>query len=246
MFDLEQAISEWRRRMLAAGIKTPMTLDELESHLREDLDREMQLGLSGEEAFQVAVKRIGTPVSLKCEFAKVARRKWVLLGPLKLKRIFVESFGASPSMSAFTASARRTLELARLEAPRFHHDFVGTEHLLLGLLTLENGTVPGILNRMGVKPEDVRNQVEAWISVPSFLRGLAHLPYTPRVNKALRIAAREAKACKQACIGAEHIFLGLLLEGDGVAGRVLKNLGVNIRTTRQEILSELGRSQGGA
>jgi hypothetical protein len=243
MFDLEQAIAEWRRQMLSVGIKNPSAVDELECHLREDVEKEMQSGLSGEEAYQAAVKRIGLPLSLKSEFAKVAPRKWVLLGILK--GIFAGSFVASPSLSALTDSARRTLDLARLEAPRLHHDFVGTEHVLLGLLTLENGTVPDILNRMGVNPEEVRKQVEETISPFPFERGTAHPPYTPRVNKALRIAAREARACKQACISAEHIFLGLLLEGGGVAARVLKNLGVNIQTARQEISSELGRNRGG-
>jgi len=243
MFNLEQSIAEWRRQMLAAGINNSSVLDELECHLREDVERGMQSGLSGEAAFQAAVKQIGLPVSLKREFAKVAPRKRVLLGILK--GILAGSFGASPSLSAFTTSARRTLELARLEAPRLHHDFVGTEHVLLGLLTVENGTIPDILNRMGVNPEEVRKQVEKSISMFSFEGGTAHLPYTPRVNKALRIAAREARACKQACISAEHLFLGLLLEGDGVAARVLKTFGVNVQTTRQEVLSELGRSQGG-
>jgi hypothetical protein len=243
MFDLEQAMAEWRRQMLAAGIKNPSVVDELECHLREDVEREMQSGLSGEEAFQAAVKRIGLPLPLKSEFAKVARRK---RGPLgMLKGMFAESFVASPSLSALTTGARRTLELARLEAPRLHHDFVGTEHVLLGLLTLENGTVPDVLHRMGVNPEEVRKQVEKTISPFSSGRGTTHLPLTPRANKALRIAAREARACKQACISAEHIFLGLLLEGDGLAGRVLKNLGVNIQRARQEIVNELGRKQSG-
>jgi hypothetical protein len=243
MFDLEKAISDWRRQMQAAGIKNPATVDELESHLREDVDREVQSGSSKEEAFQAAVKRIGLPNSLKSEFAKVPRRKWALLG--MLKGLLVDSYFASPSSSAFTASARRTLELARLEAPRLHHDFVGTEHILLGLLTLENGTVPSVLNRMGVNPEDVRQQVEKTISPFSSEGVRVSIPYTPRVKRSLRIAAQEARACKHACISAEHIFLGLIVEGDGVAGRVLKKLGVNIRAARQEILSELGRNQGG-
>jgi Clp amino terminal domain, pathogenicity island component len=243
MFNLEQSFVEWRRQMRAAGINNSSVLDELECHLREDVERGMQSGLSGEAAFQAGVKRIGLPISLKREFAKVAPGKWVLLGILK--GILAKSFGASPSLRAFTASASRILELARLEAPRLHHNFVGTEHVLLGLLTLENGTIPDVLNRMGVNPEEVRKQVEKSISIFSSEKGTAHLPYTPRVKKALRIAAQEARACKQVCISAEHIFLGLLREGTGVAGRVLKTLGVNIQTARQEILIEMGRSQGG-
>jgi ATP-dependent Clp protease ATP-binding subunit ClpC len=70
------------------------------------------------------------------------------------------------------------------------------------------------------------------------------IPYTPRVKKSLRLAAKEAKVSKQTCVGAEHIFLGLLLEGDGVAGRVLRNIGLSSETAREEIARELGRSRG--
>jgi len=244
MFNLEQSISDWRRRMLAAGVKNPNVLDELESHLREDVERQIQSGSSAEQAFEAAVQRIGQAGSLKREFAKVGGRRWVLLR--KLKGMLVESVIPFPALSTFTPSARQTLELARTEAPRLHHNFVGTEHVLLGLLSLENGVVPNVLKRMSVDRDDLRKQVEKWASIFPSKKTMARLPYTPRVKKALRIAAREAKACNHACIGAEHIFLGLLLEGDGVAGRVLENLGVNIQTAREEILTELGRNQSGA
>jgi ATP-dependent Clp protease ATP-binding subunit ClpC len=124
------------------------------------------------------------------------------------------------------------LELARQEAPRLHHGFVGTEHVLLGLLTLEDGPVPILLKKVGVDREDLKQQIENWVNIfpPSETRG--KFPYTPRVKKSLRLAAAEAK---HACIGAEHIFLGLLLEGDGVAGRVLRNIGLSSETVREEI-----------
>ena len=226
--------------MLATGVKNPNVLDELESHLRDDVEQQMKSGLSADRAFGTAVQRMGQASSLKREFAKVGGRKWVLLR--KLKGILVGRIAPVPSLSTFTPSARQTLELARTEAPRLHHNFVGTEHVLLGLLTLENGVVPNVLKRMSVNREGLRKQVEQWVSIFPSSNVTGSLPYTPRVRKALRFAIREAKTFNHACVGAEHIFLGLLLEGDGVAGRVLKNLGINIQTAREEILKELGRA----
>jgi hypothetical protein len=244
MFNLEEAISEWRGQMLAAGVKNPNVVDELESHLREDVARHAQSGENAEQAFEAAVQRVGHARLLKREFAKLGGKKWVLLR--QLKGILVGSLVPFPSLSTFTPSARRTLELARMEAPRLHHNFVGTEHVLLGLLTLENGVVPNVLKRMGVDREDLRKQVENCVSIFPSKKMPARLPYTPRVKKSLRLAAREAKTSHHACVGAEHIFLGLLLEGDGVAGRVLKNLGLSSETTRKEILRESGRNKCGS
>lgn len=243
MFNLEQSIAEWRQQMLAAGVKNPNVLEELEGHLREDVERQMKAGSSPEHAFQAAIQQIGQASSLQHEFAKIAGTRWALLR--KLKGIFLESILPSPAWSTFSTSARQTLELARAEAPRLHHNFVGTEHVLLGLLTLEAGVVPNVLKNMSVNREDLRKQVENWVSIFPYEKALANLPYTPRVKKALRLAAREAKAFNHDCVGAEHIFLGLLLEGDGVAGRVLKNLGLSSETARAEILKELGRNQCG-
>jgi ATP-dependent Clp protease ATP-binding subunit ClpC len=154
-----------------------------------------------------------------------------------------ETFVPIPALSAFTPGAQRTLELARQEAPRLNHGFVGTEHVLLGLLALEEGVVPNVLRKLGVDREAVRRQIENWVSnfPPSKMPG--RLPYTPRVEKSLRLAATEAKASKQPCVGAEHILLGLVLEGDGVAGRVLRDFGLSSETTREEIRRELGRNQ---
>jgi hypothetical protein len=237
MFDREQAIARWRRQMIAGGIKMTEVLDELESHLREDLERQVQSGLSAERAFEVSVQQIGQAGLLKREFAKVGRSKWTLFR--KLKAVFVGYFDQVPSMSALTPSARQALELARTEAPRLNHNFIGTEHVLLGLLAVESGVVPNVLKRMKIDRENLRRRVEDWISIFPPQKTLAHIPYTPRVKKALSLALNEAKACNRDLVGAEHVFLGLMLEGDGVAGRVLRNLGLSIEKTRREILREM-------
>jgi hypothetical protein len=244
MFDLKQAVAEWRRQLRAGGFKSTNVLDELESHLREDLQRQMESGESAEQAFEAAVRRIGPANLLKCEFAKLGGKKWALLG--KLKVMLAGRFVPEPSLDTFAPSALLTLELARTEAPRLNHHFIGTEHVLLGLLALEDGVVPNILKTMGVDRESLRKQIENWVSSFPFQKMPARLLYTPRVKKSLQLAAREAKASHHDCIGPEHIFLGLLLEGDGVAGRVLKNLGISSATTRKEILREQARSESGS
>ena len=237
MFNLEQSISEWRGQLLSAGVKNPDIVDELESHLREDLARRVQSGESEEQAFEGAVQGLGQASLLKHEFAKLSGKKWAWL--TKLKGIMAAAFDPVPSLSTFTHGARWTLELARQEAPRLNHGFIGTEHVLLGLLALEEGVVPNVFKKMGVDREGVRRQIENWVSIfpPSKMPG--RVPYTPRVKKSFRLAAREAKASRHASIGAEHILLGLLLEGDGVAARVLRKLGLSPEMTRQEIMRSI-------
>jgi ClpA/ClpB-like protein len=231
MFNLDQAISKWRAQMLAAGVKALDVLDELEGHLREDIEEQIQSGSTAEQAFEMAVRRIGNPGVIFSEFAKVSGGKWALLG--KLKAVFL--WPSVPSLSTFTPSARQTLDLARIVAPRLHHNFIGTEHVLLGMLALEDGVLTNLLKRIGLDRDDLRNHVENRIGDFPTSTTPSHLPYTPRVKKALSLAAREAKACHSQTVGPEHIFLGLLLEGDGIAGRVLKNLGVTAETTRAQI-----------
>ena len=244
MFNLEQSISEWRGQMLSAGVKNPDIVDELESHLREDWARRVQSGESEEQAFEGAVQGVGQASVLKHEFAKLSGKRWAWLR--KLKGIMAEAFVPVPSLSTFTSGARWTLELARQEAPRLNHGFVGTEHVLLGLLALEDGVVPNVLKKLGVDRESLKQQIENWVSDFPTSKIPGPLPYTPRVEKSLRLAATEAKGSRHACVGAEHIFLGLLLEGDGVAGRVLRDFGLSPETTREEIMREVGRNRCGS
>lgn len=142
-------------------------------------------------------------------------------------------------MNNFTPRAQQVLALARKEADRFNHNFVGTEHLLLGLIKLGQGVAVNVLQKIGLDLETVRMEVEKLVGTGPDQKMIGNIPYTPRVKKVLSLAAKEAKALNHTYVGTEHILLGLLREGDGVAARVLKNMDVDIEQTRQEILKEL-------
>jgi len=142
-------------------------------------------------------------------------------------------------MNNFTPRAQQVLALARKEADRFNHNFVGTEHLLLGLIKLGQGVAVNVLQKLGLDLETVRLEVEKQVGTGPDQKMMGNIPYTPRVKKVLALAQKEAKALNHTYVGTEHILLGLLREGDGVAARVLKNLDVDIEQTRQEILKEL-------
>src|ERR1035437_6509691 len=143
------------------------------------------------------------------------------------------------SLQNFTPRACQVLAFARKEADRFHHNFVGTEHLLLGLIQLGQGVAVNVLQKLGLDLETVRLEVEKQVGTGPDQKMLGNIPYTPRVKKVLAIAVKEAKALNHTYVGTEHILLGLLREGEGVASVVLKNLGVDVEQTRQEILKEL-------
>ena len=143
------------------------------------------------------------------------------------------------AMNNFTPRAQQVLALARKEADRFNHNFVGTEHLLLGLIKLGQGVAVNVLQKIGLDLETVRMEVEKVVGTGPDQKMIGNIPYTPRVKKVLSLAAKEAKALSHTYVGTEHILLGLLREGDGIAARVLKNMDVDIELTRQEILKEL-------
>lgn len=142
-------------------------------------------------------------------------------------------------MTNFTPRAQQVLQLARKEADRFNHGYVGTEHLLLGLIALGQGVAVNVLQRMGVDLETVRMEVEKAVGVGPETKTMGNVPFTPRVKKVLALAGSEARALNHSYVGTEHILLGLLREGEGVAARVLKNLQVDLEKTRIEIMKEL-------
>jgi ATP-dependent Clp protease ATP-binding subunit ClpC len=142
-------------------------------------------------------------------------------------------------MNNFTPRAQQVLALARKEADRFNHNYVGTEHLLLGLIKLGQGVAVNVLQKMGLDLETVRMEVEKQVGSGPETKMVGNIPYTPRVKKVLALAGKEAKALQHSYVGTEHILLGLLREGEGVAARVLKSLEIDIERTRNEILKEL-------
>ena len=142
-------------------------------------------------------------------------------------------------MKDFTPRAQEVLALALKEAKRFNHAYVGTEHLLLGLIKLGQGVAVQVLQRMGLDLERVRMEVEKHVGLNPETEMVGNMPYTPRAKKALALAGKEAEALNHPYVGTEHILLGLLREGEGIAARVLRSLEVDPAQMRNEILKEL-------
>jgi ATP-dependent Clp protease ATP-binding subunit ClpC len=143
------------------------------------------------------------------------------------------------NFSNFTPRAQQVINLARKEADDFNHPYVGTEHLLLGLIALGEGVAVNVLNRLGISLESVRREVENAVGQGPQTKMVGNVPFTPRSKKVLQLAAAEAQALNHTYIGTEHILLGLLREGEGVAAQVMRNLEVDLDTARREILREL-------
>jgi ATP-dependent Clp protease ATP-binding subunit ClpC len=143
------------------------------------------------------------------------------------------------AMSNFTPRAQQVLALARKEADRLNHNFLGTEHLLLGLIKLGQGVAVNVLQSMGIDLDSVRIEVEKQVGSGPDQKLIGNIPYTPRVKKVIALAQKEAKNLNHTYVGTEHLLLGLLREGDGVAAKVLRALDVDIEEARQRVLKEL-------
>nr|MBA3637360.1 AAA family ATPase [Rubrobacteraceae bacterium] len=148
----------------------------------------------------------------------------------------------------FTERARKVVVLAQDEARHFNHNYIGTEHLLLGLLREDEGVAAQALYSLNVVLDEVREQVESIVGYGEEGTG-AQAPFTPRSKKVLELALREALQLGHNYIGTEHILLGLVRESEGVAARVLSNLDVDPDKVRREVVRRLGggrsRSRGG-
>ena len=142
-------------------------------------------------------------------------------------------------MNNFTPRAQQVLAHARREADRFNHHYIGTEHLLLGLLKLGKGVAVTILENLGVELNAVRQQVEQQIGRGTEPQAEGNIPYTPRVRKVLALANREAQELNHTYVGTEHLLLGLIRDGDGVAGQILRHFGVDLEQARRELLDVL-------
>ena len=143
----------------------------------------------------------------------------------------------------FTDRARRVIVLAQEEARMLNHNYIGTEHIMLGLIHEGEGVAAKALESLGISLDAVRQQVEEIIGqgqqAPS-----GHIPFTPRAKKVLELSLREALQLGHDHIGTEHILLGLIREGDGVAAQVLVNLGADLNRVRQQVIQLLRGYQG--
>jgi len=140
----------------------------------------------------------------------------------------------------FTDRARKVMGLARQEAQRFNHDYIGTEHILLGLVQEESGVAASVLRNMDIELKKVRLEVEKQVQSGGAVKPVGQLPFTPRAKKVLELAMEEAANLGHNYIGTEHLLLGLLKEQDGMAARVLINLGLRLEDVREQVLDLLG------
>ncbi len=146
----------------------------------------------------------------------------------------------------FTERARKVMSLARQEAQRFNHDYIGTEHILLGLVQEGSGVAARVLNELGVELRKIRIEVEKIVKNGTNMVTMGQLPFTPRAKKVLELALEEAQNLGHNYIGTEHLLLGLLRENDGIAAQVLMNLGAKLDEVREQVLDMLGADHSDA
>ncbi|MFP3938235.1 MAG: ATP-dependent Clp protease ATP-binding subunit [Phycisphaerae bacterium] len=140
----------------------------------------------------------------------------------------------------FTERARKVMALANQEAQRFNHEYIGTEHILLGLVKEGSGVGANVLKNLGVDLHKVRLEVEKLVKAGPDMVTMGKLPQTPRAKKVIEYAIEEARNLNHNYVGTEHLLLGLLREQDGVAAQVLINLGLKLEDVREEVLNLLG------
>jgi ATP-dependent Clp protease ATP-binding subunit ClpC len=140
----------------------------------------------------------------------------------------------------FTDRARKVMALANQEAQRFNHEYIGTEHILLGLVKEGSGVGANVLKNLDVDIKKLRLEIEKLVKSGPDMVTMGKLPQTPRAKKVIEFAIEEARALNHNYVGTEHILLGLLRETEGIAAQVLMNLGLKLEDVRQEVLNLLG------
>jgi ATP-dependent Clp protease ATP-binding subunit ClpC len=151
----------------------------------------------------------------------------------------LQQAAASEFTKTFTPRAVRVLALARQEAERLNHNFVGTEHLLLGLIGLGMGVAVNVLKNLGLNFESVRQEVEKRVGIGPDQKDWGNIPYTPRAKRVLEVAHKQAETLNHTYVGTEHLLLGLLSESEGVAAQVFQRFKIDMEHVRKEILKEL-------
>ncbi|MFH1847117.1 MAG: ATP-dependent Clp protease ATP-binding subunit [Candidatus Omnitrophota bacterium] len=150
-----------------------------------------------------------------------------------------------PAFNRFTERARKVILLAKEEAKRFNHDYIGTEHILLGLVKEGEGVAAAVLASLGLDSDNIRVEVERLVQPGTAKLAARDIPFSPRAKKVIELAMDEARNLGHNYIGTEHILLGLIREGEGVASQVLMNMGLDLKSVREEVLNLLGSSVPG-
>ncbi|MFC1594679.1 ATP-dependent Clp protease ATP-binding subunit [Candidatus Omnitrophota bacterium] len=145
----------------------------------------------------------------------------------------------------FTERARKVIILAKEEARRFNHDYIGTEHILLGLIREGEGVAAAVLLKLGVNLENIRIEIEKLVQPGPATQVLGDIPFTPRAKKALELSAEEARSLGHNYIGTEHLLLGLIKEAESIASQVLLNMGLDLNKVRNEVMGLLGSATPG-
>ena len=146
----------------------------------------------------------------------------------------------------FTDRARKVMQLANQEAQRFNHEYIGTEHILLGLVKEGSGVAANVLKNLDVDLRKIRLEVEKLVQSGPEMVTMGKLPQTPRAKKVIEYSMEEARNLNHNYVGTEHILLGLLREQEGVAAQVLMNLGLKLEEVREEVLNLLGHGLEGS
>src|SRR3989304_4571304 len=145
----------------------------------------------------------------------------------------------------FTDRARKVMQLANQEAQRFNHEYIGTEHILLGLIKEGSGVAANVLKNLDVDLRKIRLEGEKLVQSGPDMGPMGKLPQTPRAKKVIEYSMEEARNLNHNYVGTEHILLGLLREQEGVAAQVLMNLGLKLEDVREEVLNLLGHGLEG-
>src|SRR5687768_16059122 len=146
----------------------------------------------------------------------------------------------------FTDRARKVMQLANQEAQRFNHEYIGTEHILLGLVKEGTGVAANVLKNLDIDLRKIRLEVEKIVQAGPDMVTMGKLPQTPRAKKVIEYSIEEARNLNHNYVGTEHLLLGLLREQEGVAAQVLMNLGLKLEDVREEVLNLLGHGLEGS
>jgi hypothetical protein len=211
--------------------------------------RSMLVGQPGLVLSDLVVAGVGATISMVLPWivsfvaSRRVRREWRSGGLRPSQSISGHASGGMDRFDAFTDDTRRALTLAQEEGSRFNHHYIGTEHVLLGLLRVPESVAARVLTNMHVDISKVRMAVE-------FIIGHGQRPVvgevglTHRAKRVIELAIDEARTLGHGYVGTEHLLLGLVREGEGIAAGVLQSLGINLDRLRAEVLAELKRKPG--